>query len=55
MSLETTVPWWLSAWPLFNVVLSMAYLIAGIYLFILVVKLAHLGIKALEIYIEKNK
>jgi len=55
MSFETTAPWWLSAWPLFNIVLYIAYLIAGIYLFILIVKLAHLGIKALKIYIEKNK
>lgn len=55
MSIEATLPWWFSAWPVLNIVLYVACLIAGIYFFVLAVKLAHLGIKALKIYIQKNK
>ena len=55
MTSEISAPWWLSIWSIFNVLLVIAFVVACIYGFILFVKLAHLGIKALRIYIDKNK
>ncbi len=43
-----------SSLPIWSIIFSLVYLAAGIYLFILIVKLAHLGIKALKIYIDKK-
>ena len=40
--------------PILSLLLSLVSLAAGIYMFILLVKLAHLGIKALKIYIDKK-
>lgn len=40
---------------IFNILLFIAIIAAGIYGFILLVRLAHLGIKALRIYIDKNE
>ncbi|HHU90448.1 MAG TPA: hypothetical protein GXZ22_05265 [Clostridiaceae bacterium] len=40
---------------IFNILLYIAIIAAGVYGFILFVRLAHLGIKALRIYIDKNE
>lgn len=38
-----------------NTLVLLGMLTGGIYLFVLVVKLARIGIKALDIYIDKNR
>ena len=40
---------------LFNIILVIALLVCSVYGFILFVKLANRGIKALDIYIKNNK
>lgn len=44
-----------TSFTLFNLIILLAILGMGIYGFILFVKLAHRGIKALDIYIKKNE
>jgi len=55
MQIAPNIPWWIGLWPLFNLILLLVIAAASIYAFILFVKLAKLGIKALNIYIDKNK
>ena len=55
MTSELSGPWWIGILSILNVIWGIAIVVACIYGFILLVKLAHLGIKALRIYIEKNK
>ena len=55
MTPEISVPLGLSIFPIINIILYIAFLVACIYGFVLFVKLAHLGIEALRIYISKNK
>ena len=55
MTAELSAPRWIGILSIFNVLWVIAIVVACIYCFILFVKLAHLGIKALRIYIEKNK
>ncbi len=55
MTPEISVPLGLSIFPIINIILYIAFLAACIYGFVLFVKLAHLGIEALRIYISKNK
>ncbi len=40
---------------IFNIVLFLFFIVFWIYSFVLFVKLAHRGIKAMDIYISKNK
>lgn len=55
MTAELSAPRWIGILSILNVLWVIAIVVACIYCFILFVKLAHLGIKALRIYIEKNK
>lgn len=49
------IPWWITMLPFLNILLIPVMIAASVYAFILFVKLAKLGIKALNIYIDKNK
>ncbi len=55
MASELLAPWWIGFLSIFNILLFIIILAAGVYCFILFVRLAHLGIKALRIYIDKNE
>ena len=55
MDMVGTAPWWVSVWPLINLILLAVISGASIYGFFLFVKFTRLGIKAFSIYIEKNK
>ena len=55
MMSELSAPSWIGLLSIFNILLFIAIIAAGVYCFILFVRLAHLGINALRIYIDKNK
>lgn len=42
-------------WPVIYIIICIVLFVLAIYAFTLFVKLAHLGIKALRIYIDKNQ
>ncbi len=42
-------------WVVFNVIILIGLLVFGVYCMYLFVKLARRGIKALDIYLQKNK
>lgn len=55
MASELLAPGLIGFLSIFNILLFIVIIAAGIYGFILLVRLAHLGIKALRIYIDKNE
>jgi len=48
-------PWWVSAWPLLNLILLIIFLLIITGCSIVFIKFARLGIRVFNDYLEKNK
>ena len=52
---KVTAPWWVSVWPLFGIILILAYLLIAILFAVKAFKFMRLGIMVFNDYLEKNK
>jgi hypothetical protein len=52
---KVNAPWWVSWYSLINTIILIAFLALFIYGFVLFLKFTRLGIKALKVYIDKNR
>ena len=52
---KVTAPWWVSVWPTFGIILTIAYLLIAILFAVKAFKFMRLGIMVFNDYLEKNK
>ncbi len=51
---KVTVPWWVSIWPLLNIILIIAILCVSIFFLVKLLQFLNLGIMVFKDYLEKN-
>lgn len=52
---KVIAPWWVSIWPLLNIILMIAFLFVAIFFMVKVFKFVRLGIIVFNDYLEKNR